>query len=285
MRLAGALLVTLAAGAAGAGHWVLAGVVLAALVAVGGSRLPALGDDPAGRIVGGLSRLAQIVVLAQAFGAYVFPLRPGYAAAALVVFVAAAAFAGLQLPDLLVKWVIGVLLAAAAVLVAMCLVIAPVSQAGGIGTPNAAGIVVAALFLLPFLIPEPGERRTGRALVLSLVALAVTAVTLLQLGPIRLGLSGTAMRDLLSAADAGQLQPLLTVIAVLATLPAAFTTFVGARQRFAPSGGAPVAVGALLAVVVAAFAPLSAVLLAAGLGAVAELLLRMRVRRYRGVHD
>ncbi|SFQ45508.1 sulfatase [Amycolatopsis rubida] len=285
MRLAGALLVTLAAGAAGAGYWVLAGVVLAALAAACGSRLPALGGDPAGRIAGGLSRLAQIVVLAQAFGAYVFPAQPGYAAAALVVFVAAADFAGLRLPDLLVTWVLGVLLAAAAVLVAMCLAVAPVSQTGGIGTPPAAGIVVAALFLLPFLLPEPGERGTGRALVLSLVAVAVTAVTLLQLGPVRLGLSGTAMRDLLSAADAGQLQPLLTVIAVLATLPAVFTTFVGARQRFAPSGGAPVAVAALLAAAAAAFVPLSAALLAAGLGAVAELLLRVRIRRYRGVHD
>ncbi|WP_409466066.1 sulfatase [Amycolatopsis sp. GA6-003] len=285
MRLAGALLVTLAAGAAGAGFWVLAGVVLAALAAIGGSRLPALADDPGGRIVGGLSRLAQVVVLAQAFGAYVFPLQPGYAAAALVVFVAAADFAGLRLPNLLVKWLLGVLLAAAAVLVAMCLAVDPVSPAGGIGTPDVAGIVVAALFLLPFLVPEPGERGTGRALVLGLVAVVVTAVTLLQLGPVRLGLSGTAMRDLLSAADAGQLQPLLTVIAVLATLPAAFTTFVGARQRFAPSGGALGAAGALLAAAAAAFVPLSAVLLAAGLGAVAELLLRMRVRRYRGVHD
>ncbi|MGV9300948.1 sulfatase [Amycolatopsis sp. NPDC003676] len=285
MRLAGALLVTLAAGAAGAGFWLLAGVVLAALAAVAVSRLPALGDDPAARIVGGLSRLTQIVVLAQAFGAYVFPLRPGYAAAALVVFVAAADFAGLRLPDLLVKWVVGVLLVAAAVLAAMCLAVAPVSQTGGFGTPNAAAIVVAALFLLPFLIPEPGERSTGRAIVLGLVAVIVTAVTLFQLGPVRLGLSGTAMRDLLSAADAGQLQPLLTVIAVLATLPAAFTTFVGARQRFAPSGGAPVAAGALLAAAAAAFVPLFAVLLAAGLGAVAEVLLRVRIRRYRGVHD
>ncbi|WP_409182281.1 sulfatase [Amycolatopsis sp. VS8301801F10] len=285
MRLAGALLVTLAAGAAGAGFWVLAGVVLAALAAIGGSRLPALADDPGGRIVGGLSRLAQVVVLAQAFGAYVFPLQPGYAAAALVVFVAAADFAGLRLPNLLVKWILGVLLAAAAVLVAMCLAVDPVSPAGGIGTPDVAGIVVAALFLLPFLVPEPGERGAGRALVLGLVAVVVTAVTLLQLGPVRLGLSGTAMRDLLSAADAGQLQPLLTVIAVLATLPAAFTTFVGARQRFAPSGGALGAAGALLAAAAAAFVPLSTVLLAAGLSAVAELLLRMRVRRYRGVHD
>ncbi|MFD2468614.1 sulfatase [Amycolatopsis silviterrae] len=285
MRLAGALLVTLAAGAAGAGYWVLGAVVLAALAAAGASRLPALGGDPAARIVGGLSRLAQIVVLAQAFGAYVFPLQPGYAAAALVVFVAAADFAGLRLPHLLVKWVLGVLLAAGAVLVAMCLAVAPVSQTGGIGTPDAAAIVVAALFLLPFLIPEPGERNTARALVPGLVAVVVTAVTLYQLGPVRLGLSGTAMRDLLSAADAGQLQPLLTVIAVLATLPAAFTTFVGARQRFAPSGGAPVAAGALLAAVAAAFVPVSAVLLAAGLGAVLEVLLRVRARRYRGGHD
>ena len=283
MRLAGSLLVTLAAGAAGAGYWVLAGVVLAALAALGTARFPALGDATADRVAGGFARLAQLVVLAQAFGGYVFPAHPGYAAGAFVVFVIAAGVAGLRLPDLLVKWVLGVLLLAAAVLVAMCLAVPPVANAGGPGSPDVLAIVVAALIMLPFLLPEPGERGTLRAAGLGLVAVAITAVALLQLGPIRLGLSGTAFRDLLYAADAGQLQPLLTVIVVVATLPAGFATFVGARQRFAPSGGVPVAIAGVLAVLAAAFVPVYAVLVAGGLGAVAELVLR--ARRYRGAHD
>ncbi|WP_027927288.1 hypothetical protein [Amycolatopsis benzoatilytica] len=286
MRLAGSLLVTLAAAAAGAGYWVLAGVVLAALAAIGTARLPALGDGVADRCVGGFVRLAQVVVLAQAFGAYVVPADSAFAAAVFAVCVIAADFFGLRLPDLLVKWVLGVLLLAAAVLVAMCLAVAPVTNAGGIGKPDVSAIVVAALIMLPFLIPEPGERSTLRALGLGLVAVAITGAALLQLGPIRLGLSGTAFRDLLYAADAGQLQPLLTVIVVVATVPAGFTTFVGARQRFAPPSYQTVVFGGeLLAGVAAMFVPVSAVLIAGGLGAVAELVLRVRARRYRGAHD
>ncbi|WP_033295550.1 hypothetical protein [Amycolatopsis jejuensis] len=283
MRLAGALLVVLAAGAAGAGYWLLAGVVIAALVAAGAVRLPMLGDGQADRWVGGISRLAQVVVLALAFGAYVFPQQPAYAAAGLVVFVAAADFAGLRLPELLVKWLLGLLLVAAAVLVALCLAVAPVAKAGGIGAPNVAAIVVAAVIVLPFLVSD--GRSTGRALALGLVAVVVTVVVLLQLGPVRLGLSGTAFRDLLYAADAGQLQSLLTVVVVLATVPAALTTFTDARERYAPSGELPGFAGGLGAAVAAVFVPVWVAVLVAGLGTVAELVLRVRIRRYRGGHD
>ncbi|GAA3578636.1 hypothetical protein GCM10022222_74210 [Amycolatopsis ultiminotia] len=285
MRLGGGLLVALAVGAAGAGYWVLAGVVLAGLAAAFASRLPPPGSGGLDRYTGGIARLAQVVVFGLVFGAYVVPTQPGYAAVGLVVLAAAADLAGLRLPAALVRWLTVVLLIAAAVLVVLCAVVTPVVTAEGIGAPNVAAIVVAALVVLPFLLPGQGERATVRALTLGVVAVLVTVVALVQLGPIRLGLAESSFRDLLYAADAGQLQPLLTVIAALATVPAALTTFTDARERFAPSGGLPGLAGGLVAAVAAAFIPVFAALLVAGLGAVAEVLLRTRARRYRDAHE
>ncbi|HEY2059360.1 MAG TPA: sulfatase [Amycolatopsis sp.] len=285
MRLGGGLLVVLAVGAAGAGYWVLAGVVLAAVAAVSATRLPAPGDTPADRYAGGFARLALVVVYAIVFGDYVVPGAPAPAAAGLVLVVAAADLAGLRLPAALRRWLTVALLVAAAVLVVLCSVIAPVPAGGGIGAPDVAGIVVAALVVLPFLLPAEGDRALGRTVTLGGVAVLVTLVALVQLGPIRLGLSATSFRDLLYAADAGQLQPLLTVVVVLATVPAALTTFTDARSRFAPEGGLPGAAGGIAGAVAALLVTPYAVLLAAGFGTVAELVLRARGRRYRDVHE
>lgn len=285
VRVGGGLLVALAVGAAGAGYWVLAGVVLAAVAAVFATRLPASGDARAERYVGGFARLALVVVYAIVFGDYVVPGAPAPAAAGLVLVVAAADLAGLRLPAALGRWLTVVLLVAAAVLVVLCSVIAPVPAAGGIGAPDVAGIVVAALVVLPFLLPAEGDRALGRTATLGGVAVLVTLVALVQLGPIRLGLSATSFRDLLYAADAGQLQPLLTVVVVLATVPAALTTFTDARTRFAPEDGLPGAAGGIVGAVAALLVTPYAALLAAGFGAVAELVLRARGRRYRDVHE
>ncbi|WP_328607587.1 sulfatase [Amycolatopsis sp. NBC_00345] len=285
MRLGGGLLVVLAVGAAGAGYWVLAGVVLAAVAAVFATRLPAPGDTRAERYVGGFARLALVVVYGIVFGDYVVPAAPAPAAAGLVLVVAAADLAGLRLPAALRRWLTVVLLVAAAVLVVLCSVIAPVAAAGGIGSPDVAGIVVAALVVLPFLLPAAGDRALGRTVTLGGVAVLVTLVALVQLGPIRLGLSATSFRDLLYAADAGQLQPLLTVVVVLATVPAALTTFTDARERFAPEGGLPGAAGGIVGAGVALIVTPYVALLAAGFGTVAELVLRARGRRYRDAHE
>jgi hypothetical protein len=285
VRLGGGLLVVLAVGAAGAGYWVLAGVVLAAVAAVSATRLPAPGDTRADRYAGGFARLALVVVYAIVFGDYVVPGAPAPAAAGLVLVVAAADLAGLRLPAALRRWLTVALLVAAAVLVVLCSVIAPVPAGGGIGAPDIAGIVVAALVVLPFLLPAEGDRALGRTVTLGGVAVLVTLVALVQLGPIRLGLSATSFRDLLYAADAGQLQPLLTVAVVLATVPAALTTFTDARSRFAPEGGLLGAAGGIVGAVAALLLTPYAALLAAGFGTVAELVLRARGRRYRDVHE
>ncbi|MFI5609706.1 sulfatase [Amycolatopsis sp. NPDC051903] len=285
MRLGGGLLVVLAVGAAGAGYWVLAGVVLAAVVAAVVSRLPALGDTPLERYAGAFTRLALVVVQAIVFGAYVVPAQPAYAAAGLVLVVAVADLAGLRLPAALTRWLTVVLIAAAAVLIVLCAVVAPVVTSTPIGTPDLAAIVVTALITLPFLLPVAADRGTVRALTLGGFAVLVTIVALVQLGPDRLGLSATSVRDLLYAADAGQLQPLLTVVVVLATVPAALTTFTDARERYAPERGWVSAVGVVLALAAALFVTPYAVLVAAGLGEVVELVLRARHRRYRVAHE
>ncbi|MDT8914410.1 sulfatase [Amycolatopsis sp. PS_44_ISF1] len=285
MRLGGGLFVVLAVGAAGAGYWLLAGVVLAAAVAVLAARMPALGDCPIERWAGGFARLALVVVYGIVFGGYVVPGAPAPAAAGLVLVVAAADLAGLRLPAALRRRLTGALLVAAVLLVVLCSVIAPVPSAGGIGAPDVAGIVVAALVVLPFLRPEPGEHQRGRALTLGVVAVLVAFVALRQLGPVRLGLSATSLRDLLYAADAGQLQPLLTVVVVLATVPVALSTFTGARALLTPRGGLPGASAGVAGAVLALFVTPYAALLLAGFGTVAELVLRARGRRYRETHE
>ncbi|MEU4674137.1 sulfatase [Amycolatopsis sp. NPDC023774] len=282
MRLGGGLLVVLAVGAAGAGYWVLAGVVLAAIAAGVTARLPALGDTQAERWTGGITRLALVAVQAIVFGAYVVPAQPAYAAAGLVVVVAVADFTGLRLPAAVVRWLTIVLIAAAVVLIVLCAVVAPVVTTSPIAAPDVAGVIVAAVVTLPFLLPVASDRGTPRALTLGGLAVLVTIVALVQLGPDRLGLSATSIRDLLYAADAGQLQPLLTVVVVLATVPAALTTYTDARERYAPDQGWLAAAGAVVTLAAALFATPYAVLVVAGLGTVLELVLR--ARRYRDAH-
>ncbi|MEV6900246.1 sulfatase [Amycolatopsis sp. NPDC051372] len=282
MRLGGGLLVVLAVGAAGAGYWVLAGVVLAAIAAGVTARLPPLGDTQAERWTGGITRLALVAVQAIVFGAYVVPAQPAYAAAGLVVVVAVTDFAGLRLPAALVRWLTIVLIAAAVVLIVLCAVVAPVVTTSPIAAPDVAGVIVAAVVTLPFLLPVAADRVTLRALTLGGLAVLVTIVALVQLGPDRLGLSATSIRDLLYAADAGQLQPVLTVVVVLATVPAALTTYTDARERYAPDKGWLAAAGAVVTLAAALFATPYAVLVVAGLGTVLELVLR--ARRYRDAH-
>ncbi|MGW4484488.1 sulfatase [Amycolatopsis sp. NPDC004368] len=279
MRLGGGLLVVLAVGAAGAGYWVLAGVVLAAIVAAVTARLPALGGTPVERYFGGIARLALVVVQAIVFGAYVVPAQPVYAAGALVVVVAVADFAGLKLPAVVTRWVTVVLIAAAVVLIVLCAAIAPVVTVAPIGAPSVLGIFLAAVTTLPFLVPVATDRVTVRALTLGGLAVLVALVALVQLGPVRLGLSATSIRDLLYAADAGQLQPLLTVVAVLATVPAALTTFTEVRERSAPDKGWRAAALAGVTLAAALFARVDVVLAVAGAATVLEL--GLRARRYR----
>lgn len=281
MRLGGGLLVALAAGAAGAGWWLLAGLVLAAIAAGVTSRVPEPGDALVDRVVVALARLSEVAVYAIAFGAYVFPAHREVAAAAFVVVVAGAGFAGLKIPTFVVRLAGGLLLVAGLVLVAVCVAVTPVGTAGGLQPPDFAGVLVAAVVFLPFLRPGGKENAGWRVLLLGAVAALAAFAALYQLGSVRLGLSLTSLRDLLSAADADSLQPLLTAVAVVATVVPALAAGTQVRDR----AGVPGIAGLVVAAAAAFLLPALPVLVIAGLATVIELLLGVRARRYSGVRD
>ncbi|WIY06882.1 hypothetical protein QRX60_24625 [Amycolatopsis mongoliensis] len=282
MRLGGGLLVALAAGAAGAGWWLLAGLVLAAIAAGVTARVPEPGDALVDRVVVAVTRLAEVTVYAIAFGAYVFPAHRELAAAAFAVVVTGAGFAGLKIPTIVVRIVGGLLLVAGLVLVAVCVAVPPVSTAGGgLRTPDFAGVLVAAVVTLPFLRPTGRESTGWRVLLLGAVAVLTAFAALYQLGAVRLGLSLTSVRDLLSAADADSLQSLLTVVAVVATVVPALAAGTEVRERAGLRGLAGIAAAA----VAAYFLPVLPVLVVAGLVTVTELLLGVRARRYSGLRE
>ncbi|MDX3195371.1 hypothetical protein PV458_43820 [Streptomyces sp. MN03-5084-2B] len=281
MRLGGGLLVALAAGAAGAGWWLLAGLVLAAVAAGVSARVPEPGDALVARVVVAVARVSEVTVYAIAFGAYVFPEHRAAAAAAFVVVVTGAGMAGLEIPPIVGRISGGLLLAAGLVLVAVCVAVPPVGTADGLRPPDFAGVLVAAVVFLPFLRPWRREQAGWRVLVLGAVAVLVAFAALYQLGAVRLGLSPTSLRDLLSAADADGLQPLLTAVAVVATVVPALVAGSDLRVRT----GVPGIVARIAAVVAAYLLPVVPVLVVAGLATVTELLLGVRARRYSGTRE
>jgi len=282
VRLGGGLLVALAAGAAGAGWWLLAGLVLAAVAAGVSARVPEPGDALVDRVVVAVARLSEVAVYAIAFGAYVVPQHRELAAAAFVVVVTGAGFAGPKIPTIVVRVASGLLLAGGLALVAVCVAVTPVAiVGGGPRPPDFAGVFFVAVVVLPFLRPAGREHAGLRVLLLGAVAVLAAFAALYQLGAVRLGLSLTSLRDLLSAADADALQPLLTVVAVVATVLPALAAGGEVRER----AGVPGLAGLAVAAAAAYLLPVLPVLVVAGLATVIELLLGVRARRYSGARE
>lgn len=281
MRLGGGLLIALAAGAAVAGFWLLAGVVVAALLAAAVQRLPEAGETKLDRVVVAFARLTELAAYGIAFGFYVFPSAPRFAAAGFVLAMVVLDLGGLRLPPFVTRWATALLVVAGLVLIALCVAVTPVSTTEGFGSPDVPGIVVAALVVLPFLRPGAQTYAGWRSLALGSAAVLVTFVALYQLGALRLGLSVTSLRDLLAAADADSLQPVLTVVAVLATVLPALAAVADLRER----AGRRAAAGGILAAGFAWIAAPLVILVVAGLGTVTELLLRVRARRYSGARE
>jgi hypothetical protein len=277
VRLGAGFLIALAVGAAAAGPWVLVSIALAGSLAFAALRTP-VATGPAARWTRALAELARVVVFATAFGAYVVPDSPGLAAAALVVVVTAVSLAGISLPGYASRWIVVALVLMALLLIALCLAIRPVGVVAPLEPPPPGGLLLATLVMFPLLTRRPSAGAARWIGGSTAVALAVAAVALYQLGPNRLGLSVTSFRELLSAADAADFTPLLTVVVVLATVAAALTSFTEAKTEVARTVPLTLACG-LGAAVAAAFAgPVIALAVAAAL-AFGEVVAGYRERR------
>ena len=226
-------------------------------------------------MAGGLylgSRAAAAAAIAGCFGAYVDPNAPALPALAVLVLAVAADAAGLRLPKAVTRALTVFVLVVLAVIVAACFAIPPPPPTGApipTGTPGlddpgellpAAGVLFFA-FLGFERVTAPGadqpvasQRRLRWAIPLLLGAalvtyLAVGAAVLRQLGPTRLALSATPLRDALDAADGTALDPLVTIAAMVAT-GVALLLVVGTGRRvadtMAASGDLPVGTGSSL---------------------------------------
>lgn len=239
------------------------------------------------RLVDGFARAARLAIVvfaASTFAAYVVPDHRPAAAVLLVAAVAVADVAGARLDVYWRRWVGGLLLAAGGAFVAVCFGVSPapspVAEPAGARTPWSvlAGVLSAAALFVPVL-----RGRSRRAVVAGAVATAVVAgAALYQLGPLRLGLSSTSLRDVFAAAEAQALLPVLGGIVGLACLPAALIAFGAARDRGHPSRLVSTVVPAAVAAIPAALlAPAAAVTVAAML-ALAELAARAAAGRRGG---
>jgi len=291
------VLVGLAGAVAAAGWWALGGFALAALLAFASvragwhtGRATAAGwwtRVPEGaRFAAGTSLAA---LLASTFGAYVVPAQPAVAAGVVIAGAAVADAAGLRITPYARRWIVGLLLLAAVALVAVCLAVPPVPGPPGRGGPG--GIALAAAVIFPFLAGPGASRRPWPLAGAAVAGLAVASVALYQAGPVRLGLSPTSIRDLLSAADAGALGTLLAVAVALATVPGVLAALTASRRCLGgePSNrrerAVPAAPGAVLAVIAAAILPTFDILLIAAAASLLAVLVAnlVRLRQARSV--
>ncbi|MEU3271848.1 hypothetical protein ABZ639_13440 [Saccharomonospora sp. NPDC006951] len=275
MQVAGVLIGALAAAASVAGWWLLAGIAVAAALAFC-ARLtrsdPAPLPDRSSRLLGGLglaSGVTRVVVFATVFAGYTVPGRPGPAALGFVAVVTAATATGVVFAGYYRRWCAGLLLLAGVAFVTLCAAITPVESVGQAGgTASFAGVLAAAALCFPMFAGLSGRAIAAGAV----MAGAVAAAALWQLGPVRLALSPTSLRDVLAAADAAALEPLLGAVVVLATASAALLAATGVRDSAAvvferrgrrDALAVTALAGALTAVLAVLLSPLGALLLAA----------------------
>lgn len=243
--------------AAAAGWWLLPALLLPAVLAwcavtstsaqstacpgIGGGYLATreyLGAWPA-RLTGSLdvaAKAAAGAAIAGVLGQYVYPPQPWVAA--LTALALSTALNGLRItwPPSLNRVLLGVALAVLGVIVAAGFAVAaspaPVTVPAGPsvrGLPGAAGMLFFALLGFERITGRDSadglggrtRRRAGQLAVgIGLVLYLVVGSALLhQLGADRLALSPAPLRDLLAAADASALQPLLLLGAPCALLP------------------------------------------------------------------
>ncbi|GAB3502279.1 hypothetical protein [Amycolatopsis cihanbeyliensis] len=280
MRLGAGLLVVLAAGAGTAGWWLPAGILLAGLLALAVS--PAGAAPVSGRratlrsATGAVAELSCLALYASVFAAYLLPEVAAPAAIGFLAVVAAAEFAGLRVDGYYRRVITGLLLVAAVAFVALCLALDPAPRPPSV-PPGVAGLPAAVVLAYPLFA---GAKRVAIGTV---AALAVAGAALYQLGPVRLGLSPTSLRDVLAAADARAMLPVLGAVVLLATVPAALLAVSGACRHLEPAtGGHRARVLALVpaAVLAGALGP-TAVLLVAAVATLVAAAVTVASGRYR----
>jgi APA family basic amino acid/polyamine antiporter len=218
-RFGAGLFLGLTPAAALAGWWLVAGMALAAALAVLFA-LSTQDSSPRGSavVVGILGRIAAASAAASAFGRYVLG-GSEVGAVAFVVVVAAVVLVAPPLPGVVDRVaavvVVGVLVAVAVA----CFAITPVDlavapPADALGTDSALGLLPSAVLLYVCFAGSPvtGRReRVAVAGVVLVVTMAVAIAVVWQLGGERLALSPAPLRDALSAADASGIDGLLAV--------------------------------------------------------------------------
>jgi APA family basic amino acid/polyamine antiporter len=229
------------------GAWLLAAVVLAALLAVACGRSTSDNLGPLGM----LGRVAGAAAIAGMFGSYVLPAHPVPAAAGLLAVAAVLTAFGARPARPVMITGVAVVLAGMGVLVAACLAIEPAGSAVAVPeADNLAGLPAATLLMyfgfLGFERAGPGRR--GAIVVALGVYLAVGYAALRQLGAPRLALSPAPLRDALAAADAAALDPILTVAAGTAAVLALLGVFADLRRA---GRSVPLLAGVLAAVTAA----------------------------------
>lgn len=247
--LGAGLLVGIAPAASASGTWMLAGLALAALVAVACGLSTSERTTP----LAVLGRSAGAAAIALAFGRYLVPEHPVPAAGVVLVVAMLLSAFGFRPPRLLIRAGVVVVLAVLAVFVAACLAIAPPPNASG--AEGVAGLPAATAFLVFGFLGTDRKLATPRHRVIAIgvalvIYLVVAGAALYQLGGTRLGLSPVPLRDALAAADATGIDPVLTVGAALATVLALLGVFEDLWADDEPwqviAGGAAMALGALL---------------------------------------
>ncbi|MGH3760510.1 hypothetical protein [Actinophytocola sp.] len=283
------LFLGLAPAASLAGRWLLAALLLAALV--GGLALLSIWDRPLemlpvplrrfGFTLSTLGRLAAAVAVAGTVATYLTP----FAALALVAVVTVAAVVGV--PAVVVRVAAVVVLAVLVLVVVACSAIAPVAPAvappdGGsvVGVLAAAGLLTVCFFGTSRpASPGVGQSvssdraaggRWSLVVVLVIVAvgcLAVAAAALRQLGAARLAVSPAPLRAALAAADASAIEPLLLVgvtvgcaFTLLGVLRGTRVSGIPAMRVYVAAGGVT-AVGAVLVPATVALAGAAVLLL------------------------
>lgn len=208
--------------------------------------------------------LALAAMVAHTFAAYLFPGWAEFAALGVIAVATVVAAFGGEVGMLARRIVTGIALAAAAGFVALGFAIDPVGfvPAGEFAadpivfTPRPAGVLTSAVALVAiFTVLDPPLRRravVARIAVGTVAAFAVAWAALHQLGPFRLGLSDTPLRDALAAADAASLTTMLNAFVVVVTLPALLALLAAARDELATVIDGPPARFAVVAGVVAA---------------------------------